>query len=155
MSDANSQERSGPPPTSDAIDAACDRFERAWQASRAGGPGPRIEDYLAEVPEAEHALLLRELILIELYHRTQAGECVAAGDYLQRFPSLSQRWLERKVRQQQGAEGPPPAEMPTQQPPREAVPLVPETRPPGLEAAQGIVAQTAGPPTLPVVAQGW
>jgi hypothetical protein len=54
------------PPTSDAIDAACEVFEAIWQAALAGGPRPYIEDHLGEVSEKERPLLLRELILLEL-----------------------------------------------------------------------------------------
>ncbi len=41
----------------DEIDAVCDRFEAAWQAALVGGPRPRIEDHLGEVPEALRLLL--------------------------------------------------------------------------------------------------
>ena len=36
----------------------CDRFEVALQAAGRGGPRPRIEDYLADVPAAEWAALV-------------------------------------------------------------------------------------------------
>jgi serine/threonine-protein kinase len=90
-------------PTSEAIDAACNRFEMAWQATPAGGARPRIEDYLADVPQAERAALLRELILLDLYYRIAAREGASAGDYLDRFPLLSREWLDRKIRRQQQA----------------------------------------------------
>jgi WD40 repeat protein/tRNA A-37 threonylcarbamoyl transferase component Bud32 len=92
-----------PPATSDAIDAACARFEDAWKAAVAGGPRPRLEDHLGEVAEAERSLLLRELILLELYYRVQAGETVRTEDYRLRFPALSLHWLQRKVRREQAA----------------------------------------------------
>jgi hypothetical protein len=43
------------------INEAAGRFERAWKA----GPRPRIEDYLADVPEPQQPPLLGELIRVE------------------------------------------------------------------------------------------
>src|SRR5262249_7260292 len=43
------------------IDALCDRFEAAWRA----GAKPRIEDLLAEVPEAERPALFVELLRLD------------------------------------------------------------------------------------------
>jgi WD40 repeat protein len=110
MSDVQSGESpSLPPSLTDAVDAACDRFEEAW---RAGGGRPRIEEHLEQVSEGERPLLLVELVLLELFYRTQAGEPVRPDEYLARFPNLSPRWLQRKFRQQQAAARPP-AEAPT------------------------------------------
>jgi hypothetical protein len=106
MSDAQpSGDSSLPPPTSDASDAACERFETAWHAVQDGQPRPNIEEHLGDAPEAERPLLLRELILLDLYYRWQAGDEPLPQDYLSRFPSLSTRWLQRKIRQQQAAAG--------------------------------------------------
>jgi serine/threonine-protein kinase len=63
---------------------ACDRFEAAWRA----GQRPRIEDYLAAVPEAERPALLGELLLLEVDYRRLAGEQLRAEEFLDRFPSL-------------------------------------------------------------------
>jgi WD40 repeat protein/serine/threonine protein kinase len=130
MSDARPDESASlPPPTSDAIDAACDRFEQAWQA---GGPWPRIEEYLQQVTEAERPLLLLELVLLDLFYRSRAGEATRPEDYLARFPALNPRWLSRKVRQHQAPS--PPAEAPT---------VVPATE----RAAAGPPRRHAMPPT--------
>ena len=51
------------------LDKICDRFEAALKAAGGGGPRPRIEDYLADVPAAEHAALLPELIALEVAYR--------------------------------------------------------------------------------------
>jgi WD40 repeat protein len=59
-----------------------DRFEAAWRA----GERPRLEDYLAEVPEPDRAELLRVLLAVELAHRVRAGERPMAGEYRLRFP---------------------------------------------------------------------
>jgi WD40 repeat protein/serine/threonine protein kinase len=89
---------SGTPPTADAIDAACDRFEASWQAALTGGPRPRIEDYLREVADADRLALLRELVLLDVHYRSQAGEQPCPEDYRERFAQLSQHWLARKIR---------------------------------------------------------
>jgi hypothetical protein len=83
------------------VEAACDLFEAAWSAVPAGGPRPRIEEYLGDILEPERSLLLRKLILLDLQHRGRAGEVVRPEDYLTRFPSLSPRWLARQVREGQ------------------------------------------------------
>ena len=44
------------------IDAVCDRFEADWLAGR----NPRIEDALGDSPNAEHSVLLHELIVLDL-----------------------------------------------------------------------------------------
>jgi serine/threonine protein kinase len=90
----------GMPPTSDAFDAAYDRFEAAWKAALAGGPWPRIEDHLPGVAEAERPMLLRELIRLDLYYRGRLGERAVPEDYRERFPTLSERWLAGEIRQQ-------------------------------------------------------
>jgi hypothetical protein len=87
------------PPTSDAIDA-CDRFQNAWQAALAGGPRPRIEDFLKGVPEPERIPVLCELVLLDLDFRVRLGEQPRVEDYRNRFPSLGEKWLERKIQQQ-------------------------------------------------------
>jgi WD40 repeat protein len=64
------------------LDAACVRFEAAWQA----GQRPRIEDFLDAVAEAERPALLLELLHLELEYRRRCGEDVGADDYRMRFP---------------------------------------------------------------------
>jgi serine/threonine protein kinase len=64
------------------VDQACDRFEKAWKA----GQGPRIEAYVAEVPEPGHTPLLRELLALELELRRNAGERPTPEEYHGRFP---------------------------------------------------------------------
>jgi WD40 repeat protein/tRNA A-37 threonylcarbamoyl transferase component Bud32 len=63
-------------------DDACLRFEAAWQA----GTRPRIEDYLASLPEPERAALLHELLAIELGYRLRHGERPSLEEYAPRFP---------------------------------------------------------------------
>jgi predicted Ser/Thr protein kinase len=90
---------------SDAIDAACNRFEAAWQAASGGGSRPRIEDHLGDVPEAERPALLGELVLLDLYYRLKTGEQLRPEDYRDRFPALSVGWLQRKIRREEEAAG--------------------------------------------------
>jgi tRNA A-37 threonylcarbamoyl transferase component Bud32 len=71
----------------------CDRFEVALQAAAAGGPLPRIEDYLADVPEAEWAALVPELIVLDVAYRRGWGEDPRPEDYRQRFPAVEPRRL--------------------------------------------------------------
>jgi hypothetical protein len=66
------------------IDAACNRFEKAWRA----GPPPRIEDFLEGWQGAYRAALLRELVLLDLDYRRGRGEPGRADDYRERFPEL-------------------------------------------------------------------
>jgi serine/threonine-protein kinase len=64
------------------IDAVCDRFEAAWQS----GARPRAEDYLDGVPADTIALLLSELLGVELHYRRAAGEAPTEAEYRERFP---------------------------------------------------------------------
>ncbi len=68
------------------IDAACDRFESAWRA----GERPRLEDYLGEPPPDLKATLLAELLALDVYYRSQAGESPTEAEYRQRFPALGE-----------------------------------------------------------------
>src|SRR4051794_28541513 len=67
------------------IDAACDRFERAWLAGRM----PRIEDVLAEWPGPDRPELLRELLAVELELRRGLGERLEPREYHARFPAYA------------------------------------------------------------------
>jgi WD40 repeat protein len=69
------------------INAAADRFERAWNQ----GTRPRIEDYLAEVEESQRPALLEELLRVELELRRRAGEEPVPEDYTPRFPEQAER----------------------------------------------------------------
>jgi serine/threonine-protein kinase len=64
------------------INAAADRFERAWKSSE----GPRIEDFLPEVDESRWPPLLEELMRVELELRWRDGEEPVAQEYHARFP---------------------------------------------------------------------
>jgi WD40 repeat protein/tRNA A-37 threonylcarbamoyl transferase component Bud32 len=64
------------------IDAACRRFEQAWQNRQR----PRLEDHLGDVPDEYQSALLRELLAREVRYRRGAGETPEPVDYAERFP---------------------------------------------------------------------
>ena len=71
------------------VDQVCTRFEAAWKA----GAVPRLEDYLADLTDAEKREVLRELILLDVYYRRQRGDSCQVEDYHTRFPELATDWL--------------------------------------------------------------
>jgi DNA-directed RNA polymerase specialized sigma24 family protein len=59
------------------INLACERFEAEWQS----GGEPRIELFVAEVPEAARPELTRELLNLEIYYRRKRGDKILPRDY--------------------------------------------------------------------------
>jgi tetratricopeptide (TPR) repeat protein/tRNA A-37 threonylcarbamoyl transferase component Bud32 len=78
-----------PPDRARAVDRVCGRFEAAWQ----GGSRPSLEAFLADAPAELSAVLLRELVLLDLQYRRRAGDQPGAQDYRERFPHLDASWL--------------------------------------------------------------
>jgi serine/threonine-protein kinase len=76
------------------MNEVCDRFEDAWKA----GQRPRIEDYLARTVEGERSALLRELIVLDIDYRLQAGEQPEAQEYRARFPLLDMEQLANRFK---------------------------------------------------------
>jgi len=68
------------------IDQVADEFEAAWKK---GGDSPSIQEFLEGYSSKQQHDLLRELILIDLAYRHQAGETLDLHDYLQQFPKFS------------------------------------------------------------------
>jgi hypothetical protein len=66
------------------INKICDRFEAAWNKKQ----HPRIESYLENTVEPEHAVLLGELLTLELELRLKSGEQPTLADYKARFPRV-------------------------------------------------------------------
>lgn len=64
------------------LNEACDRFEAAWNA----GGRPRIEDYVAGVPDAERKALLRELLYLDLHYAPGRKISISWNEYVERFP---------------------------------------------------------------------
>src|SRR5204862_5124048 len=71
-----------PLPLARQVEATYQRFESAWRA----GQRPLIEDHLGSLPEPARAVLLPELLELELSCRRRAGETVHPEEYRQRFP---------------------------------------------------------------------
>jgi serine/threonine protein kinase len=88
--DANSGSETLEPSVEQALDDACDRFERAWKA----GGRPALDDYLGAVAEAHRPALVRELILLDVYYRRQAGEDPQPADYGERCPTSFPTWID-------------------------------------------------------------
>jgi WD40 repeat protein len=58
------------------IDAVCDRFERAWKETMAGGPVPRLASYLGRTDWSAREVLLRELVALDQACRERYGRTV-------------------------------------------------------------------------------
>ncbi len=67
------------------IDAACDRFEAAYQA----GESPDLAAYLAEVPAGARVPLFRNLLSLDIEYRRRRGEHPDLKSYRERFPDLA------------------------------------------------------------------
>jgi signal transduction histidine kinase len=64
------------------ISHACERFEAEWQS----GKQPRIELYVAQVPEGARPELIRELLKLDTYYRRDRGDTILPEDYKSRYP---------------------------------------------------------------------
>jgi len=64
------------------VNQVCEGYEAAWRACA----GPRIEESLREVPEADRSALFTELLALELELRRGRGESPTPKEYLDRFP---------------------------------------------------------------------
>lgn len=73
------------------IDTICTRFEQVWKT----GAEPRIEEYLANTPDVAKSMLLRELILLDIYYRRRRGESISVDHYKARFSNLDEEWLNK------------------------------------------------------------
>jgi serine/threonine protein kinase len=71
-----------PLPLEKRVDEVCDHFEKAWKDRQ----GPRIEDYLAGVPEPGRVPLFRELLALEIELRCNGSERPTPEEYHRRFP---------------------------------------------------------------------
>jgi tetratricopeptide (TPR) repeat protein len=76
------------------MNEVCNRFEAAW---RDGDPRP-VEAFLEGAGEAERSALARELVLLDIHYRRQAGQAPRVEDYRDRFPALGATWLVDAVR---------------------------------------------------------
>jgi tetratricopeptide (TPR) repeat protein/tRNA A-37 threonylcarbamoyl transferase component Bud32 len=74
-----------PPSEALLLDQRCSGFEAAWKAWW-GRPRPVLEDHLTDVGGPTAAVLLSELLHLELGYRRLHGETPVLADYLSRFP---------------------------------------------------------------------
>jgi hypothetical protein len=71
----------------------CDHFECAWLMASSPDHRPRIEHYLAAIPDPDCPAVLRELIALDVAYRRRAGEDPRPEEYRQRFPHLDPGWM--------------------------------------------------------------
>jgi WD40 repeat protein/tRNA A-37 threonylcarbamoyl transferase component Bud32 len=88
------------------VDRVCDQFEAVWANPGSVSCRPRIEEFLAEVAEADRSILLWELLALEVAYRLQAGEKPQVDEYLERFPSLELVELEKILLPHEGPNTP-------------------------------------------------
>lgn len=81
------------------LEKACDDFEAAWNA----GNRPRIEDFVAALPEPVRSAAIRELIGLDVYYRRKAGEEPGVEDYVLRFSDVPQLHDETASKGEPGA----------------------------------------------------
>jgi hypothetical protein len=67
------------------IDACCQAFEHAWKA----GDTPKLEEFVARVPAAGRAKLLRELIVLELNYRCDGSSQLTDSQVCALHPDLA------------------------------------------------------------------
>src|SRR5262245_58564909 len=63
------------------VDAACDRFEKAWKVSTAHGDRPAIPSFCTDFGEPGRTVLIWELIALDRAYRTARGEMPRPEDY--------------------------------------------------------------------------
>jgi tRNA A-37 threonylcarbamoyl transferase component Bud32 len=90
-----------PPAQARRLEQACDRFEGGWR----GGARPQLGDFLASAGGDLYPVLLRELILLDVFYRRQAGESPCPADYRAWLPDLPAAWLDWAL----ADTGPPPS----------------------------------------------
>jgi len=71
-----------PPDQGPHVDQVCHAFEAAWKASQR----PAIEQYLPDMPLSARAVLLRELLRLDLAYRGRCNEKPTPEEYRLRFP---------------------------------------------------------------------
>jgi hypothetical protein len=69
----------------DRIDLLCDRFEEAWQSDKR----PVLEAFVQENEGVDTTALFKELLLLDLEYRRQAGESPEREDYEKRFSQFT------------------------------------------------------------------
>src|SRR5262249_29078248 len=97
------------------LEAACARFEAAWQVAQVAGQRPRVEDFLGAVPEPDRPALRAESTPRDAECRRRAGQTPRGEDYRERSPPLDRDRLTCLIAARRtppapaGAAPPPPA----------------------------------------------
>ncbi|MGD9858283.1 MAG: protein kinase [Planctomycetaceae bacterium] len=68
------------------IDRACDLFESSWKR----GERPRLGEFLSEFDQSVRSTVFVELVKLDLYYRTAAGETPNLQDYTTQFPEFAE-----------------------------------------------------------------
>jgi hypothetical protein len=69
------------------IDSFVQRFEKAWQS----GTPPAMDDFLPK-EGPDRLAVLKELVMVDMERRGQAGTPARAEDYLERYPELARHF---------------------------------------------------------------
>jgi serine/threonine-protein kinase len=72
----------------ESVDEVCDAFEEAWRDERRLAGRPRIEEFLDTLDQRERAVLLAELIPLEIALRRETGENPSLEEYRARFAEM-------------------------------------------------------------------
>ncbi len=88
------------------VDAACDRFEKAWQAGGPNAEPPRIASYLDGTDGPERTVLAWELIALDRAYRQRRGEQPRPADYLGLCSEYDQQVQPTVAGQRPGAANP-------------------------------------------------
>jgi len=97
------------------IDSRCQQFEALWKA----GAAPVIEDLARDVAGYERAMLLAELILLDVEYRTRLGKSSDFAAYMDQFPDADRGIL---VRREAAQSTPPDAAVDVQTQPDQSLP---------------------------------
>jgi serine/threonine protein kinase len=87
MLDKSPGEAAHAPETLERIDPFVQRFEKAWQS----GTPPAIDDFLPK-DGPDRLAVLKELVMVDMERRGQAGTPARAEDYLERYPELARHF---------------------------------------------------------------
>jgi tetratricopeptide (TPR) repeat protein len=88
-------EAAGTPPLyeiKEHVDQVCDRFEKAWQAAGLTGTPPPLREYLRDIPAYEYPYLLRELVKLDVFYRSERKESPRPDEYRPLMPTSIPPW---------------------------------------------------------------
>jgi hypothetical protein len=74
-----------------------ERLCRELEAALSKGERPPLEGFVEQATGVERAVLVHEVVALEIAYRRRAGEQPRAEDYLARFAELDPQWLAREI----------------------------------------------------------